>query len=297
MTRLRTTTRAALLGLAALLAAGCAMTPTAPSGPAATAAAATPRSLALRQGQLSFIRQGQGPAVVIVHGVGGHKEDWLPIVQALAADHTVLAVDMLGFGGSSKDLPEITIATQADAIAQLLQHEGIAKTSLIGNSVGGWVAASFAAQHPQATDRVVLVDAAGFKAMFDGPPPVNLYPANVDEMQQLQGFMRASDTAHTRAYAEKALAALDASGDKQAAATVFKGLFASPRLEELGPRIQSPTLVVWGGSDKLFPLPVSDLVTHLVPGARKVVIDAAGHFPHADQPQRFIEVVRPFLKS
>lgn len=282
-------TLAALSGAAIIGMAACAQLP-------GTSKPAVASSLQLRQGQLSYIKQGAGPAVVIVHGVGGTKEDWVGIATQLSRDHTVYSIDMLGFGASSKDVPDLTIPVQADAIKELLHREGIPEVSLIGNSLGAWVAATFAAKHPQLTNRLVLVDAAGFKAMFNGRPPVNLFPETLDEMQKLQTYLLSSEWAHTRAYAEKALAKLDASGTKQAAQGVLKGLYVSAKLDDIGSQIQSPTLIVWGSADKLFPLPVADMVAGMVPGARKEVIAEAGHFPHVDRPEAFLLAVAPFLK-
>lgn len=282
--------------IAALGLPGCAG-PLPSSHPTGIEAPSAAHVLALREGQLSYFKLGRGPAVVVLHGVGGHKGDWLEVARQLAPRHTVYAVDMLGFGASSKDYAEIPIALHVDAVKQLLDREGLARASLIGNSVGGWVAASFAARYPQAVERLVLVDAAGFKAMFDGPPPANLYPENVEDMSRLMRFMRASAAAHTPEYAAAALAALNVRGDRLAARAVFKGLMASPRLEEVGPQINAPTLVVWGADDALFPLPVADHVTGLVPGARKLVIAGAGHFPQLDQAAAFTEAVDAFLRQ
>ena len=254
-------------------------------------------SLALNPGRLAYLKQGQGPAVVIVHGIGGHKEDWRGVMAALAQDHTVYAVDMLGFGGSSKDLPEITVASQADALAALLRQEGLKQATLIGNSVGGWVTATFAARHPAQVAQLVLVDAAGFKAMFEAPSPVNFNPASVDEMQNLLRHVLASPWAHTREFAAQALKAQQASGDAAAFETVFKGLYGSARLEELMPLIKAPTLVIWGREDGLFPLGVADLITGSIAGARKTVLDGASHFPQIDQPEAFIGAVKAFLAT
>jgi pimeloyl-ACP methyl ester carboxylesterase len=152
--------------------------------------AATSRSLALRHGVLSCLKAGTGPAVVIVHGVGGHKEDWTGLMGALAPAHTAYAVDMLGFGGSSKDVPDLRVTAQGEALGALLDAEGIAIADVVGNSIGGWVAAAFAAAHPDRLRRLALVDPAGFKAMFDGPSPVNCYPDTVEEIQKLLSFVR-----------------------------------------------------------------------------------------------------------
>jgi triacylglycerol lipase len=145
--------------------------------------------------------------------------------------------------------------------------------------------------------RLVLVDAAGFKAMFEGPPPANFYPAAVEEMQKLLSLVLYSDFAHTRQFAEGALKSLQASGDGQAAERVFQGLFVSPRLEELMPEITTPTLVVWGAEDKLFPPVIADLVHGGIKGSSKVLIPKAGHFPHIDNPKAFLASVTDFLQG
>jgi pimeloyl-ACP methyl ester carboxylesterase len=204
-------------------------------------------------------------------------------------------MDMIGFGGSAKSSAEITIRTQAEAVRALLDAEGVTRASLIGNSVGGWVTATFASMYPARTDKLVLVDAAGFKAMFDGPSPVNFYPDTVEEMRKLLSYVLVAPATQTPEFAERALAGLNASGDKQAAAAVFKGLFASPRLEEVMPGIGAPTLVLWGAQDKLFPPVIADLVSGNIRGSKKMLIDSAGHFPQLDNPAAFHKAVAEFL--
>ena len=141
---------------------------------------------------------------------------------------------------------------QARAIKALLDAHKIAKASVVGNSVGGWVAATFAATYPSAVDKLILIDAAGFKAMFEGPPPVNFDPANAEEMQKLIDITLSSPVAHTPGLAQRAYDAYVASGEKAISATWGKSLFVSPRLEDLLPKISAKTLVLWGADDKLF---------------------------------------------
>jgi hypothetical protein len=163
-------------------------------------------------------------------------------MEALSARHTVYAIDMVGFGGSVSDAPEITIATQAAAVLALLDAESVPWADLIGNSVGGWVATTFAAAYPDRVRRLALVDAAGFKAMFEGPSPVNFYPDNVADMQKLLRFVRHVAAAQSLAAAGRALAELKASLDAAAAERVFAGMFASERLEDVADKISVPTL-------------------------------------------------------
>lgn len=245
---------------------------------------------------LAFEKRGAGPALVIIHGIGGHKEDWADLATRLARRHTVYTVDMLGFGESPKTAPTITIGDQAAAIIALLDAEGLAEADIIGNSVGGWVAATVAADYPDRVRRLVLVDAAGFRAMFEGPPPVDFYPQDAEAMADLLAHVRHDPATHTPAFAEAALAAARASGDGQAAEAVGKGMFASPRLEDVADRVSAPTLVIWGAEDRLFPPAIADLVAGHVRGARKLLIPEAGHFPHLDNPPAFEAAVTGFLE-
>lgn len=245
--------------------------------------------------RLAYVRAGQGPAVVIIHGMGGHKEDWAGLAAALAADHLVLTVDLLGFGESSKTGDAITIADQVAAIVALLDAEGVAAADVLGNSLGGWVAATLAADHPDRVDQLVLVDAAGFKAMFEGEPPVNFYPTSVAEMRNLLDHVRFDPAARTEAAVADALAAAIATGDVAAAAAVGNGIYGSERLEDVGNRIIVPTLVIWGAEDRLFPAGIADLVTANIKGARKLLIPDASHFPQLDNPSAFNAAVVEFL--
>jgi 2-hydroxy-6-oxonona-2,4-dienedioate hydrolase len=301
MNRTNHTHRSALatvaIATASVLSACSANAPnTTPERPMSTSSStAVSRSLQANGHTLAYLKQGSGPAVLIVHGIGGHKEDWQATMAALAPHRTVYAVDMIGFGASSKSAADITIRTQVEAARALLDAEGVSRVSLIGNSVGGWVAATFASLYPSRVDKLVLVDAAGFKAMFEGPSPVNFYPDTVAEMRKLLSYVLVAPATQTPEFAERALGALNASGDKQAAEAVFKGLYVSPRLEEVMPGIGAPTLVLWGAQDKLFPPALADMVSGNIRGSRKLLIDAAGHFPQLDNPAAFHRAVTDFL--
>ncbi len=191
-------------------------------------------TLAVGDKKLAYLSTGVGPAVVIVHGVGGHKEDWEGVATALAKTHRVYALDMLGFGGSSKNGDDLSMPVQADAIEALLDHHHIRHADLVGNSVGGWVAATMAASYPERVRRLVLIDAAGFKAMFEGPPPVNFDPSNADEMQKLIDITINSNVANTPGLAQRAYDAYVSSGEKAISTTWSNSLFRSPRLVRHG---------------------------------------------------------------
>jgi pimeloyl-ACP methyl ester carboxylesterase len=285
------------LAAAALSSLAFAATPAAAAGPAALATLANGQTL-------SYLKAGSGTPVLIVHGIGGHKEDWAGLVQALSATHTAYAMDMIGFGTSGKTAPAINITLQADALKALMDKEGIRKASLVGNSLGAWVVVTFANRYPERVDRLVLSDAAGLKVTLSGPPPVNFAPDTVDEMQKLLQTVLVSPWAQGREFAEKALAAFKASGEKETLGKLFAGFAdkASPDkpLDDLLPQVKAPTLVIWGAQDGLFPPALADLVvgglTQVPGGARKQLISNASHFPQVDNPAEFNAAVSAFLR-
>ncbi len=254
------------------------------------------RTLSVGDKTLAYLTTGKGPVVIIVHGVGGHKEDWQGVARALAKTHRVYAIDMLGFGGSSKNGEDLSMPVQAHAIKTLLDHHHIERADLVGNSVGGWVTATVAATYPKRVGRLILIDVAGFKAMFEGPPPVNFDPGNAQEMQKLIDITINSDVANTPGLAQRAYDAYVASGEKAISATWSKSLFNSPRLEELLPKIKARTLVLWGADEGLFPSALAGALGGQIAGSQVMLIPAAGHFPQVDNPPATTAAIVNFLK-
>ena len=250
--------------------------------------------------KVAYLVQGSGPSVVIVHGIGGRKEDFLPTVQALAEDFTVYAIDMLGFGQSAKDLPTITIGIQVRAVQTLLAQQGISKAHLVGNSLGAWVVASLAAAHREKVDRLVLIDAAGLKITLSGPPPVNFAPDTVAEMHTLLATVLDAPFAQTPEFAAQALAGFKAGGEAATLEKLFAAFGAPDNqdqpLDDILPSITQPTLVAWGANDRLFPAVLADVVAGGIAGSHKVLIPNASHFPQVDNPDALNAVLLDFLK-
>jgi triacylglycerol lipase len=250
--------------------------------------------------EVAYLVQGSGPSAVIVHGIGGRKEDFLPVVDALAARFTVYAIDMLGFGQSARDLPTITIGLQVQAVEALFTAQGIATAHLIGNSLGAWVVAAFAAVHPERVDRLVLIDAAGLKVTLSGPPPVNFAPDTVEDMHTLLATVLDAPFAQTPEFAAQALAAFKASGEAATLGKLFAAFGSSDSqdrpLDDILPSITAPTLVAWGANDRLFPAALAEVVAGGVKGSRKVLIPDASHFPQVDNPAALNAALLDFLR-
>jgi triacylglycerol lipase len=248
---------------------------------------------------VSYLKAGSGPAVVIIHGLGGHKEDFKQVVQTLSGRYTVYAPDTLGFGGSSRTAPSIGPTAQAAMVKALLEQEGLKTAFIAGNSAGGWDAATFAQNYPEMTTKLALIDPAGLEVTLGGPPPVNFAPNTVEEMHALLAATIASPFAQTPEFAAQALTNFRASGEAASLAKLFTDFQSSSSpdkpLDGILPNVKAPTLVIWGAKDGLFPVSLADAVVHLVTGSRKLIIQDASHFSQIDDPAALAKALADFF--
>jgi triacylglycerol lipase len=249
---------------------------------------------------VSYLKAGRGPAIVIIHGLGGHKEDFKQVIEKLAPDYTVYAPDMLGFGGSSRTAPSIGPNAQAASVKALLEHEHLASAYIAGNSAGGWAAATFAQNYPVMVKKLILIDPAGLAVTMSGPPPVNFAPNTVEEMHALIAATVASPFARSPEFASQALARFKASGEAASLGKLFTD-FQGPSntdkvLDEILPNVKAPTLVIWGEQDGLFPMTLADVVVSKTPGAAKLIIPNASHFSQIDDPVALSTAMSDFFR-
>jgi len=133
--------------------------------PSAQAQAGSPADKAVEVfGQkIRYHEAGQGPSLIFLHGLGSDSGIWAPNIGAASERYHVYALDQIGFGDSDKPLIDYKIQTFVEFLQGFMQALAIPKASLVGNSLGGWIAADFAVQHPDMVDKLVLVDAAGMR--------------------------------------------------------------------------------------------------------------------------------------
>lgn len=241
---------------------------------------------------IHYIEAGQGPAVILLHGLGGTKEHWDATFPALASKYRVYAIDQLGFGRSDKPLIEYTIATWVDFLQGFMKSQNIPRATVVGNSVGGWIALDFAATHPEMVDKLVLVDASGLA----GRIPVDiLAPSSIAAWKTLlasvfydKGFV--TDDAARQAFTDR-LRNNDGYTIERALAGFARPQFEDERLKS----IHAPTLVVWGRNDALVPVEDANKFGRGIPGARVVVIEQCGHVPQIEKPEEFNRALLDFL--
>ncbi len=247
---------------------------------------------------IHYFDMGSGPVVVLLHGLGSRKEDWLPVLEPMAQKYRLLVPDQIGFGRSDKPLLDYSIQTYVDFLNEFLRQLKVEKASLVGESLGGWIAALYVAEigggaHLIPVEKLVLVDAAGLKQ--DKPIP-DLNPSSLAAMR---GMMEAvfydtswlSEDALRKIFTDK-LAVHD--GYTVRSILGNPGLGAE-RLDERLPSIKVPTLVTWGKQDKLLPIASGERYAAGIPGAKLVSFDKCGHVPAVEKAEEFLAAVTSFL--
>jgi pimeloyl-ACP methyl ester carboxylesterase len=280
--------------------------PPAPSGAWLARAGVTPRLARAGGLEVRYVRRGRGPVLILLHGFASSIYSWSEVLPALARSHDVVALDLPGFGGS--EVPaELTGSRLVGVVPALMDQLAIPRATLVGNSLGGAVAALVAARHPERVEGLVLIDAAGFNlALADRPWILRLVGSAPSAVLERLPFRRSlvtlglkqvfsEDALVNREKVEEYLAPLARPGTVSA----LRSLLASGQemgLPEALRDVRAPTLVIWGRQDAWIPVADADRFVASIPGARKVIIEACGHLPQEEKPAEAARLIAAFAR-
>ncbi len=244
--------------------------------------------------ELEVLRAGAGHPMLLLHGMTP-LDPAAPVVDLLAAHAKIVAPSHPGFGASPRPAAFDTMYDLVHLYRDLLDHLPHETVTLLGLSFGGWLAAEIATLGHPRVDALVLVDAVGIKVgdretsdildVFNTAPSVVRERTWHDPARWAPDFDAMSDealVAHARNRDALCLYAWDP-------------YMYNPQLARWLGRIAVPTLVLWGASDRMVTPAYGRAYSALIPGARFELIDAAGHHPHIEQPEAFVERVMSFL--
>ncbi|MGY0490276.1 alpha/beta fold hydrolase [Streptomyces sp. WG-D5] len=259
---------------------------------------------------------GEGPAVLLIHGVGASCAHWEDCIAALARRHTVIAPDLLGHGDSAKPRADYSVAAYANGLRDLLGVLGIDRVTLVGHSFGGGVAMQFAYQFPERVDRLVLISTGGV-----GPQVTPLLrAATLPGAGLALGLLKVAGarlpvTAAVRALrlmdtglgvdAPDLVNVVDALPDQKSRDAFTRTLRAVvdwrgqvvTMLDRCYLARGFPTLLVWGDRDSVLPVAHAYTAHEAMPGSRLEVFAGAGHFPHHTEPVRFVRLLEEFIAT
>ena len=271
----------------------------------------------VRGARISCLTAGHGPRrAILIHGLGGAKSSFFETVAALSPDHTVHAIDLPGFGASSKPLGSYDPSFFAVHVLRLMDALAIDRADLVGNSLGGRVALEVGLRAPSRVRSLsLLAPSMAFRRGRGLAPLVRVLrpelavlPPVFGPRQVRDGFWRmvAHPDRVDPSIADLAADEFFRAHRTRAGRVAFYAAARQIYLEQpYGPNgfwsrlelLRPPALFVWGEEDRLVPAAFSRHVESALPGAAQVVLPACGHVPQIELPERTHELIRSFIAS
>jgi pimeloyl-ACP methyl ester carboxylesterase len=272
--------------------------------------------LVLHGHRVFFRSAGSGPVVVLVHGITSTSATWANVLPHLAERFTVIAPDLLGHGESAKPRGDYSLGAYASGIRDLLIALGHERATFVGHSLGGGVAMQLAYQFPEHCERLVLVSSGGLGREITAllraaslPGSELVLPLLVNErlLGAGRGVGRLLGRIGLRVHTDvgEVLRGHASLSDGEARAAFLHTLRTI--VEAGGQRVDArdrlylaqaiPFLIVWGERDPIIPVEHARAAHRLVPGSRLELFPGAGHFPHLDDPLRFVRLLIDFMAT
>jgi pimeloyl-ACP methyl ester carboxylesterase len=256
----------------------------------------------------NVIELGDGPPLLFVHGLSGCWQNWLENIPHFARTHRVIAVDLPGFGASPMPRERISIPGYARFLERLCDTLSIDAATVVGNSMGGYVAAELAIRSPQRVEQLMLVAAAGITAE-------HLHRDGVMAGARVMAAVATRTAARHEWFARRpglrrvALSFVVRHPDRLSVPTAHELMQGSGkpgflpaleaiiehRISERLPQIACPTFVVWGEHDRVIPVRDAKRFGELIPDVRVEVLPDTGHVAMLERPARFNALLEAFL--
>ena len=242
--------------------------------------------------------------ILMIHGFGADKDNWPRFSRPLTARYHVIALDLPGFGDSSKPEASYDVGTQVERLNAFAKAIGLHKLHLIGNSMGGHIAALYAARHPEEVLSVALLNNAGVNApqaselfkRLDRGDANPLLVRNADDFNNMLDFLFVEKPPLPESLkqylAQRAMASHDFNQK------IFSQLRERyiPLEPELA-KIQVPTLLLWGDQDQILDVSSIKVMQPLLKQPSVVIMQACGHLPMIERPEETAEHYQAFLDS
>jgi pimeloyl-ACP methyl ester carboxylesterase len=254
--------------------------------------------------QVVYRVAGQGPPVVLIHGMVNSSRHWRPVAMRLAERHTVIAPDLVGHGDSATPRGDYSLGAHATVIRDLLSALGVGRATIVGHSLGGGVAMVFFWQFPHRVERLGLVSSGGLGGEVSpllrsvALPGASALISLAGAERVTGGLDRAGSALRARGSGlgvqlqaiARALRPLGGPGAREAFVHTLRAVIdargqrvgASDRLYLLE---AVPTLIAWGERDRTIPIEHGRAAHAAVPHSRFVTLPGAAHFPHIEAPE------------
>lgn len=254
-----------------------------------------------------YIERGEGEPLILLHGFFYDSFLWARNIDALARRFKVYAIDLWGCGYSTREPLDYGYPLFAGQLRAFMDAKGIARASLVGQSMGAGTAIRFCVEHRERVEKLLFVSAAGMPnplppmAKFFNLPVIGefflgLKTDAIRKKALTDVFLHDAPLA-TDAYFEQVTRPQKILGSNESGLRMQRNAFfdtLEPDIRRLG-ALHVPTLLVWGRQDKAIPLARGEAMQALLPGARLEVLDPAGHVSNFEQAERFNALALAFL--
>jgi pimeloyl-ACP methyl ester carboxylesterase len=272
--------------------------------------------IALHGRRVIYRVAGDGPPVVLIHGMLNSSSHWQSVAMELARDHTVIAPDLIGHGDSAAPRGDYSLGAHAASIRDLLAAIGVDRASIVGHSLGGGVAMQFFYQFPQRVERLVLISSGGLGREVSpmlrtaALPGVSALLSLTIQPRVLEALAGGGRRLRERAIAggvylqaiARALRPLENADARQAFLTTLRSVIdvhgqrvsATDRLYLLE---SMPTMIVWGERDNTIPLEHGRRAHEAIPHSYFRTLPGVAHFPHLEDPDGLSRLLREFIRE
>jgi pimeloyl-ACP methyl ester carboxylesterase len=271
--------------------------------------------LDLHEDRIAYRDTGQGPALLLIHGMAGSSATWEAITPRLAKNYRVIAPDLLGHGKSAKPRGDYSLGAFAVWLRDLLDELEVERATVIGQSLGGGIAMQFAYQHRDYCERLALIGSGGLGP--DLSPMLRILSAPGTELvlplvapqgvltlgNKLGSWLTSAGIQAPRAgQMWQAYSSLSDSQTRQAFLRTLRSVVdhrgqAVSALNKLHLTTDLPTVLIWGDHDRIIPVAHAYAAHDALMGSRLEVLEGVGHFPHVESPTAVADILESFIAS
>jgi len=231
----------------------------------------------------------RGTPLVMIHGLGSSAETWAALMRLLSKEYLVYAPDLPGFGRTPLAPEGTNIKTHVLYLERFLDALGYPRVTLVGNSLGGWIATRFAVEYPERVERLYLLNSAGLRRENMHSPYVNDRIAANSSLEQMLGFSLPVPTF--------VLDALVRNSQTPAYAGFIHGYDPREELDTVLADVQAPTTIIWGERDNLLPFICAHDFHEGIANSELVLLPHVGHMPQIQNPVKVAHIVLSTFRS
>ena len=254
--------------------------------------------------KIVYAEGGVGDTIIMLHGFGGSKDNWLWFAKYFTPNYRVIIPDLPGFGESSKPQDaKYNIMSQVERLNLFVKELNLTKFHIVGNSMGGNIAGNYAADFPEMVNTLALFDSVGVNAPIKNEYSLlwekGIHPLIVKDVKDYDRFLEfvwkkpPQMPSFIKQYLAKQAVAAGSLNNKIGNDVWTDGLILESKLN----KITVPTLIVWGDSDKIIHISSVQIFKKNIKNSQSAIIKECGHVPMMEKPQETASIYQDFLKG